>query len=140
MKNKELLRTIKFVLISMSAGLIQAASYALLFYVLKTGWAVANFTSLALSIIWNFTFNRKYTFKSAANVPSAMLKAFAFYLWFYPAQYFLGQLLINNLGWNETIVQGITMVLNLALEYPWQKYLVFKGSVDSAEWLLIKIF
>jgi len=132
--NKELLRTIKFVLISMSAGLIQAGSYALLFYVLDTGWTIANFTSLALSIVWNFTFNRKFTFKSATNVPVAMVKAFAFYLWFYPAQYYLGQIfLINNLGLNETLVQGITMVLNLALEYPWQKFFVFKGSVDSAE-------
>lgn len=132
--NKELLRTIKFALISFSAGAIQAGSYALLFYVFKTSWAIANFTSLALSIIWNFTFNRKFTFKSQANVPSAMLKAFAFYLFFYPAQYFLGQgLLINKLAWNETIVEAITMVLNLVLEYPWQKYFVFKGTVDQTE-------
>ena len=133
MKNKELLRTIKFALFSASAGLIQAGSFAIFDSVLKLGWQASYLISLALSVIWNFTLNRKFTFKSAANVPSAMLKAFAFYLWFYPLQLGLGKLITEKLLWNGFIAEGITMILNLALEYPWQKYFVFKGTVDSAE-------
>jgi len=133
MKNKELLRSIKFVLFSASAGVIQALSFTLLTEILHLDWTVSNLVALALSVIWNFTFNRKFTFKSAANIPSSMFKAFAFYFWFYPLQLFLGMFLTESLNWNGYIVEGITMVLNLALEYPWQKYLVFKGSVDSSE-------
>lgn len=133
MEKKEILRTVKFVLFSASAGLIQALSFTLMTEVFKFNWTVSNLIALALSVIWNFTLNRKFTFKSAANVPSAMLKAFAFYLWFYPLQLLLGTFLTEKLMWNGYIVEGITMVLNLALEYPWQKYFVFKGTVDSAD-------
>lgn len=133
MEKKEILRTVKFVLFSASAGLIQALSFTLMTEVFKFNWTASNLVALALSVIWNFTLNRKFTFKSAANVPSAMLKAFAFYLWFYPLQLLLGTFLTEKLMWNGYIVEGITMILNLALEYPWQKYFVFKGTVDSAD-------
>ena len=132
MKNKELLRTIKFALFSASAGLIQAGSFAIFDSVLKLGWQASYLISLALSVIWNFTLNRKFTFKSANNVPIAMLKVAAFYAVFTPLTTMLGNYL-TGLGWHDYIVTGINMVLNLVLEYLYDTYVVFKGSIDSAE-------
>lgn len=132
MKNKELLRTIKFALFSASAGLIQAGSFAIFDSVLKLGWQASYLISLALSVIWNFTLNRKFTFKSANNVPIAMLKVAAFYVVFTPLTTILGNYL-TGLGWHDYIVTGINMVLNLVLEYLYDTYVVFKGSIDSAE-------
>lgn len=132
MKNKELLRTIKFALFSASAGLIQTGSFAIFDSVLKLGWQASYLISLALSVIWNFTLNRKFTFKSANNVPIAMLKVAAFYVVFTPLTTILGNYL-TGLGWHDYIVTGINMVLNLVLEYLYDTYVVFKGSIDSAE-------
>lgn len=132
MKNKELLRTIKFALFSASAGLIQAGSFAIFDSILKLGWQASYLISLALSVIWNFTLNRKFTFKSANNVPIAMLKVAAFYAVFTPLTTILGNYL-TGLGWHDYIVTGINMVLNLVLEYLYDTYVVFKGSIDSAE-------
>ncbi len=131
--NKELLRTIKFTLFSMSAGLIQAGSFAIFDSVLKIGWQASYLISLALSVIWNFTLNRKFTFKSATNVPIAMLKVAVFYAVFTPLTTALGNYLTGTLGWHDYIATGINMVLNLVLEYLYDKYYVFKGSIDSAE-------
>lgn len=133
MEKKELLRTLKFTLISCSAGLVQALSFALFDSIIKTSWTVSYLVSLALSVIWNFTLNRKYTFKSANNVPIAMLKVVGFYLVFTPLSTLLGNYLTGTLGWNDYLVTGINMVLNLVSEYFFDKYVVFRGSIDSAE-------
>lgn len=132
MEKKELLRTLKFTLISCSAGLIQAASFALFNSALNCSWTVSYLVSLALSVIWNFTLNRKYTFKSANNVPKAMLLVIAFYAVFTPLSTMLGNYLTGTLHWNDYLVTGINMVLNLILEYLYDKYVVFRNSIDSA--------
>lgn len=132
MDKKELMRTIKFTLFSVSAGVIQAGSFALFDSVIKMGWQSSYLISLALSVIWNFTLNRKYTFKSANNVPVAMLKVAVFYAIFTPASTWLGNYLTGTLGWHDYIVTGINMILNLILEYLYDKYYVFKGSIDTA--------
>ena len=85
-----------------------------------------------LSVVWNFTLNRKFTFQSAANVPKAMFKVFLFYLVFTPASTYLEHLLTTTLGWNEYLVTGINMVLNFTLEFFYQRYFVFKDSIDTA--------
>lgn len=100
-KKKELLRMVKFALFSISAGLIEMVSFTLLNEL--TGWSYwpCYLTALVLSVLWNFTLNRKFTFQSAGNVPVAMLKAAAFYVVFTPASTLLGSFLAQTLFWNE---------------------------------------
>ena len=71
-KHSETLRAIKFVLFSTSAGIIQMGSFALLNEL--SGWSYwpCYLISLVLSVLWNFTLNRRFTFQSASNVPIAM--------------------------------------------------------------------
>lgn len=136
-KKRELIRTLKFALFSVSAGVIQILSYTLFVEVFHWNndkgltW-LSNLISLILSVIWNFTFNRKFTFKSAANVPIAMLKVAAFYAVFSPVSALCTNFLSGK-GWNEYLIEAIFMVLNLVLEYFYQRFFVFKGSIDSAE-------
>ena len=130
MKNKELIQTIKFALISASAGIIQFTSFTLFNSVLKLDWWFSYLTSLVMSVLWNFTLNRQFTFKSAANVPVAMLKVFGYYCVFAPLSTFLGQYLTVTLSWNEYLVLAINMILNLVTEYLFQKYFVFTDALN----------
>lgn len=132
MEKKEILRTVKFTLFSISAGLIQISSFALLNEIFHLDYWVSYLTALTLSVLWNFTLNRNFTFKSAGNVPKAMLKVALFYLVFTPTTTWLEHYL-TSLGWNEYLVTGINMVLNFVLEYFYQKYYVFKDSIDTKE-------
>ena len=86
---KQLLQAVKFTLFSISAGLIQIGSFAILEIFIKTYW-IPYLVSLLLSIVWNFTLNRQFTFKSAANVPIAMAKILGFYAVFTPLSTWLG--------------------------------------------------
>lgn len=127
---KELLRTIKFTLFSISAGLIQIAVFTILNKLNLTYW-ISYLTALIASIVWNFTLNREYTFKSTANVPLAMLKVFIFYLFFTPASTILGSYLVDTLKWNEYLVTGLNMLSNFILEYIYDRFIVFKGTIDT---------
>lgn len=128
---KEYLRVILFVLFSASAAVIEMGSFALLNEF--TGWSYwpCYLIALLCSIVWNFTLNRKFTFRSAANIPVAMLKTFGFYLVFTPTTTILGSYLADTLMWNEYLVTGINMALNLVTEYLFQRYVVFRNSLDS---------
>ena len=128
--NKEFFRTIKFTLFSVSAGIIQALSFTLLEEVLHITHWVSYLVSLILSIIWNFTLNRKYTFKSAANVPIAMSKVFAFYLVFTPLSTYLGHV-AEGLGVNDFIILIVTMLANFVLEFLFCKFVVYRGMEDT---------
>ena len=132
-KKKEFWRAVKFTLFSASAGLIEIVSFTLLNEL--TGWSYwpCYLIALVLSVLWNFTLNRKFTFKSAANVPVAMLKVAAYYVVFTPLSTLLGNWLAEGLGWNEYLVTGINMALNLATEYYFQRFVVYGKSVDTAE-------
>lgn len=129
MKKESLWQAVKYTLFSVSAGVIQAVSFALLFEVLlksnESLYWVCHIVALILSILWNFTLNRKYTFQSAANVPIAMLKVAAFYLVFTPVSAWLGQLLVD-IGWAGLLVEALTMVTNFVLEFLYFKYVVFR--------------
>ena len=132
MKNKqELWRAFKFLLFSASAGIIEIVSFALLNEL--TGWSYwpCYLIALTLSVLWNFTLNRKFTFRSANNVPIAMLKVAAFYAVFTPASTLLGNYLAESLGWNEYLVTGINMALNFVTEYLYDTYVVFRGTIDT---------
>ena len=130
-KTSELWRMIKFALFSMSAGLIEMGSFALLNEF--TGWSYwpCYLIALILSVLWNFTLNRKFTFKSATNVPVAMLKVFGYYCVFTPVTTILGNYLAETLLWNEYLVTLINMVLNLATEYLFDRYVVFRETIDT---------
>lgn len=131
MKNKELWRAVKFTLFSISAGAIQMGSFALLNEL--TGWPYwpCYLISLTLSVLWNFTLNRKFTFQSAANVPVAMLKVLGYYLVFTPISAVLGNFLAEELVWNEYIVEVLMMLLNFVTEFLFQRFFVFGKSLDT---------
>jgi len=130
--SSEIWRFIKFVGFSASAGVIEMGSFALLNEF--TGWSYwpCYLIALTLSVLWNFTLNRKFTFRSVNNVPKAMLLVFGYYLVFTPATTVLGSWLADGLGWNEYLVTGINMLLNVTTEFLFQRYVVYGKSVDSA--------
>ena len=130
---KELLRTLKFTLFSISAGVIQIASFALFEEVLHMEHWISYLVSLVLSVLWNFTLNRKFTFYSASNVPIAMLKVAAFYLVFTPVStWWTAVLTGETVGWNEYLVLILTMLVNFVTEYLYDRYIVFGKSIDTA--------
>lgn len=132
MKNKkELLRTIKFTLFSISASIIEIVLFTILDKFTSFPYWPCYLIALIASVIWNFTLNREYTFKSNTNVPKAMIKVGIFYLIFTPSSTILGNYLAENLHWNEFLVTGINMLSNFVLEYLYDKYVVFKGSIDT---------
>lgn len=135
-KKKELIRSIKFLLFSVSAGAIQIGSYALLLELLHLQEWICYLISLVLSVLWNFTLNRKFTFQSAANIPVAMLKVAGFYLVFAPLSTWWTAALTEpayGIMWNGYVVEILTMVVNFATEYLFQRFFVFGKSLDTAE-------
>ena len=135
-KRREFWRTIKFVLFSISAGLIEFGSFSLLtlipYLALKENYWIPASISLTLSVIWNFTFNRKFTFQSANNVPIAMLKVLAYYLVFAPLSIWLAQMyLVDKLGWNEFLVKAVVMLVNFITEFLYQRFFVFGKTIDT---------
>ena len=132
-KKKEWIRVAKFTLFSVSAGLIEIVSFALLNELLRLPYWMSYLIALVLSVLWNFTLNRKFTFKSAANVPVAMLKVACYYAVFTPLSTLLEHQLAGNLGWNEYLVTAINMILNFVTEFLFQRFVVYRNSVDTAE-------
>lgn len=150
---KELLRAVKYTLFAISAGVIQIVSSFVLKAILvkvmgdeqkmtfineiAVSSFIAETVGLALSVIWNFTFNRKFTFKAANNVPLAMFLAFLFYVPFYPFQTWYiaaveGRLSLAGIGFGAfAIAQGTVMIINFVLEFLWQQFVVFRGKIDT---------
>lgn len=146
---------IKFALFSASAGIIQILSFTFMSEVIiklpvlqnlmdtnKTFSKIMSneygpmyLIALLLSVIWNFTFNRKFTFKSAANVPIAMLKVLAFYCVFTPVSTLLGNHFtakFADVTAINYIVLACTMACNMITEFLYDKFVVFKGSENTA--------
>ena len=150
---KQVWRAVKFTLFSISAGLIEIGSASLLQYVILNRFIpesasihfikdfgesefIAATVGLGLSILWNFTFNRKFTFKAANNVPIAMLLAFVFYIPFYPFKIWYVDVVNKALeprigGVAFFIAEGTSMLINFVLEFIWQQFVVFRGKVDT---------
>ena len=128
---KELIRIGKFVLFSASAGIIEICVFTLLNETLHLPYWGSYLTALVCSVLWNFTFNRKFTFKSTANVPVAMLKVALFYAVFTPASTWLEHFYTMTLGWNEYIATGANMALNLITEFLYQRFFVFGKTLDT---------
>ena len=132
-KKKEALRAVKFTLFSASAGIIQMGSFALLNELLHLPYWLSYLIALVLSVLWNFTLNRKFTFKSATNIPIAMLKVACYYAVFTPLSTLLEHYLTTTLGWNVYLVTAINMILNFVTEFLYQRFFVFGKSIDTAE-------
>lgn len=135
-------QALKFTLFSASAGLIQIGTYALMYEAL--GWApwLSYLVSLILSVLWNFTFNRTYTFRSDADVRRSMLLVALFYVVFTPLSTwwtaaltgenpFTGAAASSEPLVNNYIVQGATMLINFVTEFLYQKFVVYRGTIDS---------
>ena len=127
---KEFKRFLKFTFFSISAGLIQFLSFTIINEFTNLPYWFCYLTALILSVLWNFTLNRKFTFKSASNIPKAMSLVFCYYLVFTPLSTFFGQFLVNHKV-NEYIVTIMNMIINFITEFLFQRYVVFKNSIDS---------
>ena len=152
-KRKGVMQFIKYALCAASAGIIQIVLFSILQAVIPSNGKTIHFivedmdlvtfiaTTVALcaSILWNFTFNRKFTFKDAGNVPKAMILAFLFYVPFYPFQtwyvHTIKSLLVEAIGTDGAgiIAEGTVMIINFALEFMWQKFVVFRKPKDKKE-------
>ena len=130
-RRKELIRSLKFLLFSLSAGIIELVAFSLLNELTEWSYWPCYLIALTLSVLWNFTLNRRYTFQSANNVPRAMALVFAFYCVFTPLSTYLGSYLADTLGWNEYLVTILNMVSNFVLEYLYDRLVVFRGSIDT---------
>ena len=131
--NKELLRSIKFVLFSASAGIIQIISFTLMNELTGLPYWPCYLTALILSVLWNFTLNRRYTFRSAASVPKAMILVGIFYAVFTPLSTIAGNYLAESAGVNEYIVTVLNMLSNFVLEYLYDRFIVFRRSLDTRD-------
>lgn len=131
--NSEWKRTLKFFLFSMSAAVVELSSFSLCDTVFGFAPWVSQLVSQILSVLWNFTFNRKFTFQSAGNVPVAMLKVALFYVFFTPATTWATKELTEKWLWNEYLVKGLVMATNLVLEFLYQRFFVFKDTLDTNE-------
>ncbi len=130
-KNENIEHAIKFFFFSISAGVIQALSFTVLYEVVHFVYWPSYLIALTLSVLWNFTLNRKFTFKSAANVPIAMMKVTLFYLVFTPLTTWGGDQL-EALGVNAYLILFPTMILNLVSEFLYTKYYVYKNQINTA--------
>lgn len=131
-QKKELIRTVKFVACSISAGVIQTVSFTVLEELVHLEHWLCNLIALVISVLWNFTLNRKFTFCSANNVPIAMLKVAAFYVVFAPLSSWWTDVL-TGIGWNEYVVFVGTMLINFVTEFLYQRFFVFGRSLDTAK-------
>lgn len=147
-KKDNALQAIKFALFSASAGIIQVSTFTILnelvvpniniqneavTKILSAKYGVCYLFALLLSVIWNFTFNRKFTFKSATNVPVAMLKILGFYCVFTPVSTIIGELVMRSTSWEfaEYIVLACTMATNMVTEFLFCRFVVYKDSMNT---------
>ncbi len=126
---------LKFLGFSITAGIIQIGTFTLMNELMTVPYWPAYLTSLILSILYNFTLNRKFTFKSHNNIPFAMFLVLCYYAVFTPLSTLWGDAL-TNIGWNEYIVLGGTMIINFVTEFLYQKFVVFR--VKNKEILIQK--
>ena len=129
----EVIRILKFALFSASAGIIELIAFSLLNELTGFSYWPCYLIALVLSVLWNFTLNGKFTFKSANHVPKAMAQVALFYCIFTPVTTVLGNYLAETLLWNEYLVTGINMALNLSTEYVYDRFVVFNDTINTSE-------
>lgn len=131
-KKQNIIQVIKFALFSASAGIIQILTFTLLTELTDLEYMFCYLPALILSVLWNFTVNRKFTFKSANNIPIAMLKVALFYCVFTPLSTWWGKEL-TALGVNDYIVEIGTMAVNLVTEYLYCRFFVYRNSMNTRD-------
>lgn len=129
-KKQEVVRTLKYIIFTTSAGAIQIGASSLFWYVFHFDYWTGYLIALVLSVIWNFTFNRKFTFKSANNVPIAMLKVFGYYCVFTPLSTLWGHAL-SSIGWNNYAIVIPTMLINFITEFLFCRFVVFGKTINT---------
>ena len=146
-KKENMLQAIKFACFSASAGIIQVLTFTLLNeffpdmkgtnavteWLFNSEYGAKYLVALILSVLWNFTFNRKFTFKSATNIPIAMLKVFGFYCVFTPVSVILGEMAAQKFTWEfaEYVILGVTMLTNMVTEFLFCRFFVYKNSMNT---------
>ena len=128
---KEIIRAVKFAIVSMSAGIVELGVFTLMNEFTGLKYWPCYLTALAASVIWCYTVNRRYTFKSGKPIPVVLAYAAAFYAVFTPATTLLGNYLAETLMWNEYIVTIINMTINLVTEYLYDTYVVYRNNMDN---------
>ena len=123
-------QVVKFTLFSISAGLIQVAAFTLMETVFHLPYWPSYLTALVLRVLWNFTFNRRYTFRSDASVGRSMLLVALFYAVFTPVSTWWGHVL-TTAGWNDFLVLAITMAVNFVTEFLYQRFVVYRNRIDT---------
>ncbi len=131
-RKENVMQAVKFGLFSASAGIIQFLSFTLLNETFNLKYWPSYLTALTLSVVYNFTINRKFTFKSIANVPVAMLKVIGYYCVFTPLSTWWGAKLTDGLGWNYYVVLLGTMLINLITEFSFYRFVVYRNSINSS--------
>ena len=126
-------QAVKFVLFSISAGILQVAVFSVIEFAFDPNYWMAYLPALICSVLYNFTVNREFTFQSTANIPSAMLKIFIYYCIFIPASTWWGEALTKNHGWNEFATLAFTMVINFVTEFLVYRIIIFRGKMDTNE-------
>lgn len=139
-KKQQFLQILKFTGFSISAGAIQLLSFSILYeWTACLPWWPSYLISIILSVIWNFTFNRKFTFKAANNIPLAMTLVLIYYAAFTPASVFGGDALEKLWGSDFGIlVTVLMMVINFVTEFVWDKFIVFNEKVTDKIILIFK--
>jgi putative flippase GtrA len=131
-KKENIIQAVKFTLFSASAGLIEAGVFALLDSVLHFDYWPSYLIALVLSVVWNFTLNRNYTFKSAVNVPKAMSMVLGYYAVFTPLSTWLGQVWADA-GGNHYLVLIVNMLANFVTEFTFDRFVVFRGTINTKQ-------
>lgn len=148
-KRKTAVQVLKYAVCTASAGILQFVSFTILqavipenigtIYFIVEDMSLATFIAttiaLALSILWNFTINRKFTFKAAGNVARAMILAFLFYVPFYPFQTWYVHTVKMALGNTDAaglLAEATVMLINGVLEFCWQKFFIYRKEADTA--------
>ena len=131
-KKQNIMQAVKFLLFSCTAGIIQTIAFTLLNELAHFEYWPAYLIALVLSVVYNFTVNRAFTFKSAKNVPLAMAQLFAYYLVFTPLSTWWGDAL-TRIGWNEYVVLFGTMVINLVTEFCFSRFVIYRKSMYTNE-------
>jgi putative flippase GtrA len=129
-KKQNIMQMIKFVIFSASAGIIQVVTFTLCFEVFDFSNRLSYFIALVLSVLYNFTVNREFTFKSTANVPRAMLLVALYYAIFTPLSTWWVDPLVA-LGLNEYLVLIMTMVVNLVTEFLNYRFIIYRKSINT---------
>lgn len=137
MENKEQLTTkeniiqvVKFVAFSLGSGVIQTVVFTVLNEFMHFDYWQSYLPAIFLGVLYGFTVNRRFTFKSANNVPVAMAKLAFYYCIFIPTSTYLGNL-AENKGVNEYIVLVVTMLANLTTAFLVNRLWIYRNSMNT---------